>query len=155
VVPRVLWKESLNSDGQQFHHYQQNEQQHLIFNNSRKTYNCTAHTHYIIDLYHSMQNPMDMVMDCNWVSEWLLFNANSAIFQLYCGGDVVVHFVDSGGIVDHRCLNFLFIILLVPHIITTIETSFHLRVLCLKTLLYISWDIIHVSSSVIEWYIYE
>ena len=68
--------------------------------------------------------------------------------------DVVVHFVDSGGIVDHRCLNFLFIILFGPHIITIIETSFYLRVLCLKTLLYISWDIIHVSSSVIEWYIY-
>jgi len=34
------WKESLNSDGQQFHHYQQNEQSLLSFTNWTKTKTC-------------------------------------------------------------------------------------------------------------------
>ena len=29
TIPLILWKESLNSDGQQFHQYQQNEHGHL------------------------------------------------------------------------------------------------------------------------------
>ena len=29
TIALILWKESLNSDGQQFHQYQQNEQKHL------------------------------------------------------------------------------------------------------------------------------
>jgi hypothetical protein len=42
----------------------------------------------------------------------------------YFNGEVVFRFVDIGGIVDHHCLNFLFIII-------SINREAHLSMLCL------------------------
>jgi hypothetical protein len=110
----IKTKESLSSDGQQFHQYQQNE--HLS--------GCPFKPKKLSVPF--LYPGVPAGLHCHWRSNYPINRVNTATylclsqirtldFQSYLVVFIYVqwfqmkgvHFVDIGGIVDHHCLNFL------------------------------------------------
>jgi hypothetical protein len=132
---QLMWNESLNSDGQQFHQYQQNEQALLPSNYwIKKDYHVCyflfwwlslfLFTFQLLVLHNCMYKTFHLQIkekDCDHVNRlntakcvclsqtchWI-YNVIRRCLFLFNNWreEVLVRFVDIDGIVDHHCLNF-------------------------------------------------